>query len=70
MATTTAAKEVTKAAGEEFSALDKDGNGQLSFDEFRARKMDRLARKAHKRFRRRDVDSDGGLTLREFAQLR
>jgi hypothetical protein len=62
--------EVATAAGKEFSTLDKDRDGRLSFDEFRARKTDRQARKAHKRFRRRDVDLNGALTLREFALLR
>jgi hypothetical protein len=61
--------EANTAAGKEFSALDKDRDGRLSFEEFRARKIDRIVRKAHKRFRRRDADADGTLSLREFALL-
>jgi hypothetical protein len=61
--------EVATAAGKEFASLDKDRDGRLSFDEFRSRKTDRQVRKAHKRFRRRDVDLSGALTLREFALL-
>jgi hypothetical protein len=61
--------DVATAAGKEFSALDKDRDSRLSFDEFRARKTVRQVRKARKRFRRRDVDLNGTLTLREFALL-
>lgn len=48
-----------------FAALDKNGDGKLSLDEFQAGKTD--AAEAEKSFKAFDKDGDGSLTKDEFA---
>lgn len=62
-----AAKKPRKSPEEVFSNLDKDNDGLLTLDEFKAnkKKPEQLER-AEKFFTARDKDKDGKLTLDEF----
>jgi len=53
------------AVAESFKALDKNGDGKLSLDEFKAGKTD--AQEAEKSFKSLDKNGDGTLTQDEFA---
>lgn len=51
---------------DQFKKMDKDGNGKISFDEFKGkREGDKLAA-AEKQFKAKDKNSDGSLDLEEF----
>lgn len=62
-----AAKKPQKSPEEVFSKLDKDADGKLTLDEFKAnKKKPEQLEKAEKFFTARDTDKDGVLTLDEF----
>jgi Ca2+-binding EF-hand superfamily protein len=52
-------------ASKRFQKLDKDGDGRISLDEFKA--MGKDPAKREKRFRKLDANHDGYLTPDEFA---
>jgi len=49
-----------------FARMDKDGDKQLSLDEFVGKKTDQKKDKATKRFGKLDKDNDDALSLEEF----
>jgi Ca2+-binding EF-hand superfamily protein len=57
-------KSVPATAVDTFKSLDKDGDGKLSLDEFKAGKTD--AQQAEKSFKALDKDNDGALSKEEF----
>ncbi len=59
-------KKPKKSAEERFKALDKDGDGKLSKEEFVGKKEGEQKEKAEKLFSKKDKDGDGSLSLEEF----
>lgn len=55
---------------EQFSAMDKDGNGSLSREEMRTAGRERMQARAEERFKALDTDGDGGLSREELAARR
>lgn len=51
-----------------FSRRDADGDGKLTFDEFKAGMKEAALDKAEQRFKRIDADGDGSVTLEEFTE--
>jgi len=61
----TSADDKPKPTPEErFKKLDKDGDGKLTFAEFKGKQTDE--EKAKKAFDAKDANKDGSLTLEEF----
>lgn len=61
------AKKPHKSPEEIFQMLDKDNDGKVTLDEFKAnKKTPEQVEKAEKAFKKRDADGDGALTLEEF----
>ncbi len=61
------AKKPKKTPEEIFQMLDKNNDGKVTLDEFKAnKKTPEQLEKAEKAFKKRDADSDGVLTLEEF----
>lgn len=52
---------------EQFNAMDKDGNGQLTREEMRTAGRERMQARADERFKALDTDKDGGLSQAEIA---
>lgn len=62
-----AAKPAKKdKAAEKFAAMDKDGNGSLTLEEFVGDATEKKAEKAAADFAIKDTDQDGKLTMEEF----
>lgn len=62
-----APKKPPKPPEEVFKALDKNNDGKLTLDEFKAnKKKPEQLEKAEKWFKAKDKDNDGVLTLDEF----
>lgn len=55
---------------EQFNAMDKDHNGQLSRDEMRAVARERMQARADERFKKLDTNGDGGLSQQELSAAR
>ena len=49
-----------------FSRRDKDGDGQLSLEEFKAGMKEPAVAKADQRFKKIDADGNGTVSLKEF----
>ncbi len=52
---------------EQFTAMDKDGNGQLTREEMRTAGRERMQARADERFKTLDTNKDGGLSQAEIA---
>ncbi len=50
-----------------FKRLDKDGDGKLTYEEFKAKKKEEAAQKM---FKRLDANADQSLSLEEFTAVR
>ncbi|MEN6495608.1 MAG: EF-hand domain-containing protein [Thermoguttaceae bacterium] len=60
-------KKPPKPPEEVFKALDKDNDGKVTLDEFKAnRKKPEQIERAEKVFKAKDTNNDGSLTLDEF----
>ncbi len=55
---------------EQFNAMDKDGNGQLSREEMRAAGKERMDARAAERFKKLDANGDGGVSQQELNAAR
>lgn len=49
-----------------FKKLDKDGDGKLTFDEYKGKAEGKKAEAAEKRFKKMDTNEDQALSLDEF----
>jgi len=61
-----AANKWAELAEKNFKAMDKDGDGALTCDEFVGKKKPDAAEKAEQIFKLIDTDADGKVTLKEF----
>jgi len=59
-------EEINKVRSEEFLKYDKDGNGVLSVDEWKAMREDRLNQRMQRQFTRHDSNNDGAISQEEF----
>jgi hypothetical protein len=55
---------------EQFNAMDKDHNGQVTREEMRAAGKDRMEARAAERFKKLDANGDGGVTQAEIDAAR
>ena len=55
---------------EQFNALDKDHNGQITREEIRATAKERMDARAGERFKKFDANGDGGVTQAEIDAAR
>ncbi len=55
---------------EQFNAMDKDHNGQLSREEMRAAGKERMEARAAERFKKLDANGDGGVSQQELNAAR
>jgi Ca2+-binding EF-hand superfamily protein len=55
---------------EQFNAIDKDHNGQITREEMRAAGKERMEARAGERFKKLDANSDGGVTQAELDAAR
>jgi hypothetical protein len=55
---------------EQFNAMDKDHNGQVTREEMRAGARERMEARAGERFKKLDANGDGGVTQQELTAAR